>query len=115
MMNKLFLIICFVFIVVKNISSLPNQMSKFEWLARFSHICLKISFVKGYLEQKVGYSLFGSLWTHAKVFFPRILRKYWNIGLVLMFMRAQINFDAMAKGKFAKCVGILQSSVEKVT
>ena len=34
-----FLFFCFVYIVVKNISSLPNQMLKFEWPARFSHIC----------------------------------------------------------------------------
>ena len=68
--------------------------------------------MKGYLEQRVGYSLVPN--GHMSNF-PRILRKYWNIGLVLMFTQAQINFDAMTKGKFAKCVGTLQSSEEKMS
>ena len=43
-----FLFFCFVYIVVKNISSLPNQMLKLAW---FSHVCLKNSFVKGHVSK----------------------------------------------------------------
>ena len=44
------------------------------------------------------------MYTCKGMFFEELLQKYWNIGLVLMFTYAQINFDAMPKGKFANHV-----------
>ena len=77
MRNKLFSIFS-MYIVVKNISSLPNQCWSLEWLASFPHLlrnlfcaCLPWTKSRGYVVLVPN--------THMpKYFFPKILR---NIGI----------------------------------